>query len=201
MAILCINTAFKNPSIALIFNDSSLVQSLGEGQHQTETLIPTIDALLKAHNLASSDLTKVIVVTGPGSFTALRIGAIAANTLAVNLRIPLLALDTFEYLKLSSKEPETIVLVHAGGNSVYNSDKTIIDFEQFLHGYNNELITADLSAEQIQEYGQKIRLNRDVWGLAEVCKVVNQNADKYLAKSLPLEPNYVKEANISKPKL
>ena len=55
------------------------------------------------------DVTKVAVVTGPGSFTGLRVGVSFALGLAMGLRIPIVPLPTLELQAARSDEPVTAV--------------------------------------------------------------------------------------------
>ncbi len=47
-----------------------------------------IDSVLRKSHLAISSLKRIVVVRGPGPFTAVRSGIIAANTLGWTLNIP-----------------------------------------------------------------------------------------------------------------
>ena|SRR5438105_3243964 len=54
----------------------------------SQVLLGLIEQILKDAKLQKSDLDKVKVATGPGSFTGLRIGVAVANALAFGLNIP-----------------------------------------------------------------------------------------------------------------
>lgn len=56
----------------------------------SEKLLPLMDKLLKNHKKTLKSFKGIIVVKGHGRFSALRIGVIAANTLAYSLQIPVL---------------------------------------------------------------------------------------------------------------
>jgi tRNA threonylcarbamoyl adenosine modification protein YeaZ len=55
------------------------------------------------------DVTKVAVVTGPGSFTGLRVGVSFALGLAMGLRIPIVPLPTLDLQAARSDEPVTAI--------------------------------------------------------------------------------------------
>lgn len=59
------------------------------GRALAEHLLAFIRDKLTERNATWSDLTSITVMSGPGSFTGLRIGAAVANTLAHELHIPL----------------------------------------------------------------------------------------------------------------
>ncbi len=54
-----------------------------------EKLLKFIHDKLSENNKTFQDLTEITFMSGPGSFTGLRIGATIANTLASELNIPL----------------------------------------------------------------------------------------------------------------
>jgi tRNA threonylcarbamoyladenosine biosynthesis protein TsaB len=69
--------------------------------HQ-EHLIPGIESLLAERGLAPSHLCAIAVVTGPGSFTGLRVGLAAAKALAWGLSIPLFGVNRLEAMARSA---------------------------------------------------------------------------------------------------
>ena len=54
-----------------------------------EKLLKFIQEKLKENHQTWQDITKITFMSGPGSFTGLRIGAAVVNTLAHELNIPL----------------------------------------------------------------------------------------------------------------
>lgn len=56
--------------------------------HSSELLLPLVQKLLTAHKYQLSDIERIIVVRGPGPFTAVRTGIIVANTLGWMLQKP-----------------------------------------------------------------------------------------------------------------
>ena len=59
------------------------------GNQLAEQLLSVILEKLKEHHATWSDLIEITFMSGPGSFTGLRIGAAIVNTLADQLNIPL----------------------------------------------------------------------------------------------------------------
>lgn len=57
--------------------------------HGSEKVLRLVDQLLLQHKLAPSKLHRVVIVRGPGHFTALRTGLVVANTLAWVYGLPL----------------------------------------------------------------------------------------------------------------
>ncbi|RBP98987.1 tRNA (adenosine(37)-N6)-threonylcarbamoyltransferase complex dimerization subunit type 1 TsaB [Bifidobacterium xylocopae] len=67
---------------------------LEEDSHQhVELLLPTVDRLLKQEGLAAGEIDSVVVGVGPGPFTGLRTGIVAAKALAFATGARLLGQD------------------------------------------------------------------------------------------------------------
>src|SRR5215472_7803349 len=61
-------------------------------------LVPQISGLLQKHELRKTDIDVFIVVSGPGSFTGLRVGLAAIKALAEILRKPIVPVSLLEVL-------------------------------------------------------------------------------------------------------
>jgi len=59
-------------------------------------LVPQITALLQKHGLSKSQIDAFIVVSGPGSFTGLRVGLAAIKALAEILQKPIVPMSFLE---------------------------------------------------------------------------------------------------------
>ncbi len=59
------------------------------GREMAEKLLETLKTHLEEHDKTFQDLSKITFMSGPGSFTGLRIGAAIVNTLSHELHIPL----------------------------------------------------------------------------------------------------------------
>ena len=91
------------------------------GHRHGETLLPTIGRFLGEQNLRRSRLVGIVVGTGPGAFTGLRVGIATAKGLAHGLGVPLVGVSTGEALIAAvhsadpSIEPGRIVLLLPAG--------------------------------------------------------------------------------------
>lgn len=88
--VLFIDTSKQNKIlIALIRQgDIFIKKEIKSPYIKGERLLLLIEQLLKKVNLSWPDLKGIIVITGPGGFTALRIGVTITNTLGLVLGIP-----------------------------------------------------------------------------------------------------------------
>jgi tRNA threonylcarbamoyl adenosine modification protein YeaZ len=64
------------------------------GYRHGEMLLPTIGRFLGEQNIRRSRLTGIVVGTGPGAFTGLRVGLATAKGLAHGLGLPLVGIST-----------------------------------------------------------------------------------------------------------
>ena len=100
MLVLGVDTSGKNGSIALVQfgqgNSRTLEVVPLEGGTFSAQLVPQISDALGRHSLTKSDIDGFAVVSGPGSFTGLRVGLAAIKALAEVLRKPIAALSLLE---------------------------------------------------------------------------------------------------------
>lgn len=106
MLFLSIDTSGKSGGITLAKSDHNsfhvLDSSLIAGGTFSAQLIPTLASLLHRHGLAAADLEGLVAVSGPGSFTGLRVGLSAIKGLAEVLRVPIATVSVLEALAISS---------------------------------------------------------------------------------------------------
>jgi len=87
----------------------------------SEMIFKMIDELLRKEGLKIDALTGIIVSTGPGSFTGLRVGMAAAKGLAMALNIPLVGVSIFKAVRerLSQKYEKTAVIIPSRRDEYY----------------------------------------------------------------------------------
>lgn len=127
--ILSIETSTTVCSAAIIENGKVInSKSVNEKNIHSEKLLSFIDEILNEKNIKLSDLKKISVSAGPGSFTGLRIGLSIAKGIcfAKNLKldlVPTLESFAFEFsrnkkIKLGEK---IAVLINSKNNEAYFS--------------------------------------------------------------------------------
>jgi tRNA threonylcarbamoyl adenosine modification protein YeaZ len=115
-AILAIDTATTGVVIASGSPDGEVdgVSTWTAGYRHGETLLPTIGRFLGEQNIRRSRLVGIVVGTGPGTFTGLRVGIATAKGLAHGLGIPLAGVSTGEALIAASGVERPVLLLPAG---------------------------------------------------------------------------------------
>ena len=104
--VLVLDTATNTIVVAAGTPDGQVLASEAfEGRYRhSQELLPAVDRLLSRAGLRLGGLSAVIVGTGPGAFTGLRVGLATAKTLAHELNVPVAGIATSAAL-LGAAEP------------------------------------------------------------------------------------------------
>ena len=121
-AILAFDTATTRVVVATGTPDGRAdgITTWTAGYRHGETLLPTIGRFLGEQNIRRARLTGIVVGTGPGAFTGLRVGIATAKGLAHGLGLPIVGVSTAEALLASAAEldePGSPVLLLPAGPS------------------------------------------------------------------------------------
>lgn len=115
--ILVIRTDKPESELYIYDNEHRLTDKLiwTADRKLADELLINIEILLKNNKLILNNVSGIIIFTGEGSFTGLRIGTTAANTLAYSLDIPIVESTGEEWIKtglqkLSTAQPGNYVL-------------------------------------------------------------------------------------------
>jgi tRNA threonylcarbamoyladenosine biosynthesis protein TsaB len=102
--LLVLDTATRTPVLALANSAGALIaqRAWTSRQRHGEELLERLDELLGETGSARDDFAAVVVSTGPGSFTGLRIGLATAKLIAYSLHIPLVGVSTTHALALAA---------------------------------------------------------------------------------------------------
>lgn len=105
MLTLAFDTATAVATSALVDDD----EVLGERVSRAQTLLEDVDALLRQAGAHPSDLDRLAVGLGPGSFTGLRIGLAVARGLALSLDVPGAGVSTLAALAAGAPEAQSVI--------------------------------------------------------------------------------------------
>jgi len=130
--LLSVDTSGKNGSVTLARvaagrPEVEIVETVPlAGGTFSAQLIPQISALLAKHGYSKLDLSGFAVVSGPGSFTGLRVGLAAIKGLAETLRKPIAPISLLGATAYSEKDRgRALVALDAGRGEVYAGDYEI----------------------------------------------------------------------------
>ena len=147
MLLLAVDTSGRQGGITLACGGSEqfeLIESASlQGGTFSAELIPQISELLSRNRLSPANLQGLVAVTGPGSFTGLRVGLTAVKGLAEALKLPIASVTSLEVL-MAAREKETqraaspqerdavIAVLDAGRDEVYAAIHSSRDYEELL---------------------------------------------------------------------
>lgn len=111
---LFLDTASHTGSLACLGPDATVVFREIPGRLSDDALLPTIDALLAEAGWTYAALHRILVATGPGGFTSVRVGVAAMNALAYGLNIPIAGVHVSAlYAARLSPEPSDVWWLHS----------------------------------------------------------------------------------------
>jgi tRNA threonylcarbamoyladenosine biosynthesis protein TsaB len=113
---------------------------LGERSSRAVRMLEDADELLRASGVERTELDGIVVGTGPGSFTGLRLGLAVARGLALALELPAAGVSTLD--ALAAGAPGAVPVVDAGRREVF----TLLDGEAVVcapQDVQGELLVGD----------------------------------------------------------
>ncbi len=169
MKILVIDTS--GPVCGTAVMDENKVYSEFTAQNRnthSTSLMPMIEAALKAAGTEIGDLDAVAAVTGPGSFTGVRIGVATAKGLAHGAGLACIPVDALEALAVSAGEFDGIVypIQDARAGQVYGAafrqgERLTGDAPMKLEEY---LDAAEVLGERFLFIGDGVPVHREAIG-------------------------------------
>ena len=203
--ILIINCT-KGLEFVLIQNEKTIVKKKSKQlRNISEKLVVEIEKVFDKFKLNYKVIRKIIVVTGPGSFTGIRSAITFAKTLNLYLKIKVVGVSKFEVLNLltlnSRKEETKNIFILNNQNTVFlqkfnRSGKTksipeLIDLKKqnIILNERTRIISDDLKIKEYLEYKKKTKKVNLVeiigYRIEDIYKVAKKLSDKkYIPKPL-----------------
>jgi len=107
MLLIAIDTSGRHGSVALCRGDQNSFTTLQltslEGGTYSARLMPAIAEMLGQQQIAKEQLDALVVVSGPGSFTGLRVGSATVKGLCEVLHRPLVAVTMLEAVAIARR--------------------------------------------------------------------------------------------------
>ena len=203
MLILGINTSGSNSEIALISEGSVLLEKFWESNsNESELLLPRIKDLIFDAKITFKDLDKVLVVQGPGPFTALRVAIAIANAIAYAEGVPVIAVSIFKYF---SEKSDKDFAIYAGRNQIWFQGELMgfDDFyEKLAHDGINEIF-GEIRSEQreaLAAKGVNVMERDDLKSFGNVILDLMKNDFEGCDENFMAKPLYFSAPHITKSK-
>ena len=197
MITLFIDTSSSDVSIAIL-RDNKIISHITKNipnKHSVYT-VSFLEKMLKDANLTPKDIEKIMVVTGPGSFTGLRIGVTIAKVYAYLENLEITSISSLKMRALSIDHAYCLSLIDAHhGNyyfGLYDQNNEEVIPEQFntkekvleLIRKYQPVIVSDEDLEIDEYHGKKALLN--------ISNIVSYYQTKVTLNPHFVVPNYLK---------
>ncbi|GGA54728.1 hypothetical protein GCM10011507_02530 [Edaphobacter acidisoli] len=119
MRFLLIHTSGAEGSVALASDSGVLASAPLPGRSASERLLPAVRRLMESAGWRLPDLTAVVVVNGPGSFTGVRVGLSAAKGLCEAGGVPMIAVSRLALVAAAIDDVVVHAVLDAGRGEFY----------------------------------------------------------------------------------
>lgn len=152
MLVLAIDTSTKVGTVALYSEEKGVLGEIfiNSTTNHSETIMSCVDTLFKITKISITEVEKVAVSVGPGSFTGIRIGVGVAKGLAYSLKKPIVGVNELDVIASLSGEildenSNIISLIDARKGRVYycvyiQENGQLTKVTQYLDGELEELL-------------------------------------------------------------
>jgi tRNA threonylcarbamoyl adenosine modification protein YeaZ len=207
--LLAIDTSLSSVSLCLQYEQSNepIARSVVKMQRgHAEMVMPLLQDLFDGHHIKITNLTKIAVTVGPGSYTGMRIGIAVAKTMGVVLDIPVVGVSTLAALAapLLSRETEKsiIAVIDARNDNIYQQKMggsqlvgpSVINKKQFFEENNDrELIFVGPAAQEMAQLASCYGRQADYLSDSEICDITYVARLGWLAQpsTAPARPLYL----------
>lgn len=193
MITLFIDTSISFPTISIVRDNKVLFNFCDEIKcDMSSKMLLIIDKGLNENNITLSDIDKIFVVTGPGSFTGIRVGVTIAKTIAWSLNKKLVPISSLEYMATTNTNKKYLIpMIDARRGNVFGAiydnklgcikADSLINLDELLKDKNNdyELVSYD-------------NIEKVVKPNPNVIKIINKHMNDIGVNPHELKPNYLK---------
>ena len=196
MISLLIDTCTNNVVIGLLKENEIIDQKIDFNDKNLSTnFVPMVDELLKKNNIKPTDVNKIFVSIGPGSFTGIRVGVTFAKVMAWSLNIEIIPFSSLELIASSSSEQIIVPLIDArrgyvfGG--IYDQNLNVLLPDQYIPLEN--------LVNQAKIYSNSVFVSLDSFEIptvmpsVDIRKLVAKHSNDIGVNPHALNPNYLKK--------
>ncbi len=194
---LAIDTSTEQAGLALSTVEGVYTHSWPASRAQTTTVLPEIDRMVAEANMVPADITGLIVATGPGTFTGLRVGLSIAKGIIAARQLPLVGIPTLEIVFAQHPDDDIVAVLPAGrgrvvwqrrGEAPVNSSMV-----ELIEAVGHDNLVGELTPdqqEQLREAGVEFQVeHRDPVRLLELGEARIETGE--VDDPVTLEPTYL----------
>lgn len=205
MISLFIDTALSYIRIA-IFKDDKLIDSINEKCEKNMSALfdSKVEELFKRNNLELTEVNKIYTVTGPGSFTGIRVGMTFSKVLAMALNLKITPISELQVLATTNTTKLKAPMIDARRGYVYAGvyDQDLNTITEDKHILLEDFLNINKDVEYIS-YDSFEHISTTLPNI-DFEKIILKNKDKKQIEHEVLTPNYLKlteaEENLRKKK-
>ena len=199
MKILAINTSNAFGEISI--RDENKIIKCEIKNPYSENIMTALQEALSIAKVSLNDIDAFGIVTGPGSFTGIRIGMATIKGILCGIDKKCVALNSFELISYNIKDNNFVVLLDSGNADCYYAIfkdkkifeigfKTIEDIISFAKESKQKAYFSSLETEKFKGYEELVKVDVDENTLANICFESAQNNKFELIEKL--SPVYIK---------
>ena len=201
MISLFLDTSYHDLVISIFnFKKEIYHKTIPNNNDLSVNLLPEIKTAFDSIEVPVSYLEKIYVVTGPGSFTGIRIGLACAKTLAWSLNIGIVEISELEFLATTTTDKKYIArIMDARRNALYaglydsNLNNIIvdsyIDSSAFLDEVGRKVPVEDVEFVSFDEFST-IKVEKPK---TDAVKILEKHFQDKIKNPHLVIPNYLKK--------
>lgn len=195
MIVLAVDTALDACSVAIARGEKTLA-SISEpmSRGQAERLAPMAREAAAHAAITFADLDCIVVTTGPGSFTGVRVGLSFARALALAVARPCVGVSTLEALALADGESgfRAAVIETPGASylALYENGATVIQPRGIERGEHEALLKSALQGRTMTIVGP---------GVIADAAALARRAQRLDPARYPPDPLYLRAPHVTLP--
>jgi len=198
MRFLLIDTCGAEGRVALAEDERVLAEAVMPGRTYSERLVSEGMRLLREAGWGLAELSAMVVVTGPGSFTGVRVGVSAAKGWSEAASVPVIAVSRLELLAVEVRG-DVVAVLDAGRGEFYmrrGVEERLADRAELLAlARDEEIVVCEAGvAEALKELDSVVVVKEP--GAAEMLRLGRERfAAGVFADVATLDANYVRRSD------
>ena len=200
MISLFLDSCDKKIVVGIIENDNLVYSKIEDNDnHLSERFLPMIKTAMSEVNYTLSDVNRIYIVNGPGSFTGIRVGVTIAKVIAWGLNKEIVPISELEVLASTSTDKKYLVpYIDARREAVYAGmydtnlnkifDDTYISIEKLMNK-----IRRHSKQDEYQFVSYDSLLDGTLVPNIDIEKIVSKHSNDEGINPHNVVPNYLKK--------